>query len=55
MIISRPLSKVCVGAVCLALSVSALAQTPASDVSAEIRRTTFGVPHIRAADERGLG
>ena len=55
MIISRPLSKVCVGAVCLALSVSALAQTPASHVSAEIRRTTFGVPHIRAADERGLG
>ena len=55
MIISRPLSKVCFGAVCLALSVSALAQAPASDVSAEIRRTTFGVPHIRAADERGLG
>ena len=55
MIISRPLSKVCLGAVCLALSVSALAHTPASDVSAEIRRTTFGVPHIHAADERGLG
>ena len=55
MIISRPLSKVCLGAVCLALSVSALAQAPASDVSAEIRRTTFGVPHIRSADERGLG
>ena len=55
MIIFRPLSNVCLGAVCLALNVSALAQTPASDVSAEIRRTTFGVPHIRAADERGLG
>ena len=34
---------------------SAWAQTPVSEVSAEIRRTTFGVPHIRAADERGLG
>ena len=51
----RPLSKVCLGAVCLGLSVSALAQPAVSDVSAEIRRTTFGVPHIRAADERGLG
>ncbi|WP_233609156.1 bifunctional acylase PvdQ [Pseudomonas saxonica] len=55
MINYRPFSKVCLGAVCLGLSVSALAQPVASDVSAEIRRTTFGVPHIRAADERGLG
>ena len=55
MINYRPLSKVCLGAVCLRLSVSALAQPAVSDVSAEIRRTTFGVPHIRAADERGLG
>ncbi len=54
-IISRPLSKVCLAGLCLGLSVSALASTPANDVSADIRRTTFGVPHIRAADERGLG
>jgi len=53
--ISKPLSKSCCAALCLSLSVSAWAQTPVSEVSAEIRRTTFGVPHIRAADERGLG
>lgn len=55
MIIFRSLSKACVAGLCLGLSVSALAQTPAKDVSADIRRTTFGVPHIQAADERGLG
>ncbi|HCS06416.1 MAG TPA: acylase, partial [Pseudomonas sp.] len=55
MIISRPLSKACLAGLCLGLSVSAQAQTPSMDVSAEIRRTTFGVPHIKAADERGLG
>ena len=55
MIISRPLSKTCLAGLCLGLSVSALAQPPARDVSADIRRTTFGVPHIRASDERGLG
>jgi acyl-homoserine-lactone acylase len=26
-----------------------------SQTSADIRRTSFGVPHIRASDERGLG
>ena len=55
MIISRPLSKTCLAGLCLGLSVSALAQPPARDVSADIRRTTFGVPHIKADDERGLG
>ena len=55
MIIFRPLSKACVAGLCVGLSVCALAQTPAKDVSADIRRTTFGVPHIQAADERGLG
>ena len=55
MSISKPLSKSCCAALCLSLSASVWAQTPASEVSAEIRRTTFGVPHIRAADERGLG
>jgi acyl-homoserine-lactone acylase len=37
------------------LSVSAHAQFPATPAGTEIRRTTFGVPHIRAQDERGLG
>jgi acyl-homoserine-lactone acylase len=26
-----------------------------TQTSADIRRTSFGVPHIRASDERGLG
>ncbi|MCU1726754.1 acylase [Pseudomonas sp. 7P_10.2_Bac1] len=55
MSISKPLSKSFCAALCLGLSLCALAQTPAKALSAEIRRTTFGVPHIRAADERGLG
>lgn len=29
--------------------------TPAKPFSAEIRRTEFGVPHIKAGDEKGLG
>ena len=59
MIIFKPLSKTCFAVLCLGLSMNlslpVLAQTPATDVRADIRRTTFGVPHIRAADERGLG
>lgn len=59
MIISKPLSKTCFAVLCLGLNMSlslpVLAQTPATDVRADIRRTTFGVPHIRATDERGLG
>nr|WP_207197596.1 acylase [Pseudomonas sp. TH06] len=39
----------------LGLSLSAHALSPTVDTSAEIRRTGFGVPHIRAQDERGLG
>ncbi|RMP64710.1 hypothetical protein ALQ18_02253 [Pseudomonas marginalis pv. marginalis] len=58
MIISNRLSRVCVAGVLLGLSVAAAAReqvaTPAS-ASADIRRTTFGVPHIRANDERSLG
>ncbi|MBF8647859.1 acylase [Pseudomonas pudica] len=30
-------------------------QSAAADASAQIRRTTYGVPHIVAKDERGLG
>lgn len=39
----------------LGLSVSAHAFSPATAASADIRRTGFGVPHIRAENERGLG
>ncbi|WHS57819.1 acylase [Pseudomonas sp. G2-4] len=39
----------------LGLSPAASAQGDAGQASAEIGRTRFGVPHIRAQDERGLG
>jgi acyl-homoserine-lactone acylase len=39
----------------LGLSLSAHALSPTSQAGADIRRTSFGVPHIRAQDERGLG
>ncbi|WP_439865238.1 bifunctional acylase PvdQ [Pseudomonas antarctica] len=55
MIIANGLSRVCVAGVMLGLSVAASAREPAAPASAEIRRTTYGVPHIRANDERGLG
>lgn len=42
--------KCCLAAVLIGASLSAQAQT-----RAEIRRTAFGVPHILAADDRGLG
>lgn len=52
----KGLSRVCVTGVLLGLSLSAAAREPVQQVtSAEIRRTSFGVPHIRASDERGLG
>jgi len=57
--ISGQLSRVCLaGAVLgmsLGLSAVASAQGDAQQASAEIRRTQFGVPHIRAENERGLG
>nr|WP_225930755.1 acylase [Pseudomonas siliginis] len=37
------------------LSLSAHALSPSAQTSADIRRTSFGVPHIRAENERGLG
>ncbi|MGE1155796.1 acylase [Pseudomonas kitaguniensis] len=60
MINSNRLSRMCVAGVLLGLSMAAAAReqvaTPASaSASADIRRTTFGVPHIRANDERSLG
>ncbi len=39
----------------LGLSLAASAREQVVQASAEIRRTTYGVPHIRANDERGLG
>lgn len=45
----------CFAGLLCGLSLSPHALTPAPQASAEIRRTTFGVPHIRAQDERGLG
>lgn len=55
MIISKGLSRVCVAGVLLGLSLAASAREQVAQASADIRRTSFGVPHIRAADERGLG
>ena len=55
MIISNRLSKACVAGLLLGLSLHASAREQVTQASADIRRTTFGVPHIRANDERGLG
>ncbi|KAF6692716.1 acylase [Pseudomonas sp. EKM23D] len=55
MIINNRLSRVCALGVLLGVSLAASAREQATQASAEIRRTGFGVPHIRASDERGLG
>lgn len=55
MIISNGLSRVCVAGLLLGLSLAASAREQVTQASADIRRTSFGVPHIRANDERGLG
>ncbi|NWA67667.1 penicillin acylase family protein [Pseudomonas reactans] len=55
MIISNGLSRVCVAGVLLGLSLTASAREQVTQASADIRRTSYGVPHIRANDERGLG
>ncbi|WP_421527297.1 acylase [Pseudomonas brenneri] len=59
MIISNRLSRVCVAGVLLGVSLCATArqvsEVQAGTMSADIRRTAFGIPHIRASDERGLG
>jgi len=54
-IISNGLSRVCVAGMLLGLSLAASARESVTQASADIRRTSFGVPHIRASDERGLG
>lgn len=55
MIISRPLPRFCLTALFIGLSLGAQARNQTGEASADIRRTTYGVPHILAADERGLG
>ena len=55
MTISRQLTGLTLASVLLGLSTAAHALSPATETGADIRRTQFGVPHIRAQDERGLG
>ncbi|EJN25050.1 penicilin amidase [Pseudomonas sp. GM78] len=55
MIISSQLARVSLAGVCLGLSLAANARSQPEQASADIRRTSFGVPHIRAENERGLG
>ncbi len=54
---SRPLSGLLVAGLSfgLVLPAQALVAPENQSASAQVRRTTFGVPHIVAADERGLG
>ncbi|WP_060516622.1 acylase [Pseudomonas sp. NBRC 111134] len=52
--LSHPMTCAGLAAALLAVSVAVHAQ-PATDASAQIRRTSYGVPHIVAKDERGLG
>ena len=53
--ISRPLTCASLAAALVASSVAVQARETGADASAQIRRTSFGVPHIVAKDERGLG
>ena len=53
--ISRPLTCAGLAAALVISSFAAQARETSADASAQIRRTSFGVPHILAKDERGLG
>ncbi|MGC3893193.1 acylase [Pseudomonas urmiensis] len=53
--LSRPLTHLCLAAALVASSIAVHAREAAGDASAQIRRTSFGVPHILADNERGLG
>ncbi|MFJ3367229.1 acylase [Pseudomonas sp. NPDC086251] len=55
MIISRQLTRLSLAGVLVGLSLVANARSQPEQATAEIRRTSFGVPHIRAENERGLG
>jgi len=54
-IISRQLTRLSLAGVLVGLSLAANARSQPEQASADIRRTSFGVPHIRADNERGLG
>ncbi|RCL20587.1 acylase [Pseudomonas sp. AFG_SD02_1510_Pfu_092] len=53
--LSRPITCAGLAAALLACSVGVAAQPAATEASAQIRLTRYGVPHIVAEDERGLG
>ncbi|WP_283188111.1 acylase [Pseudomonas sp. PMCC200344] len=55
MIISRQLTRLSLAGVLVGLSLAVNARSQPEQASADIRRTSFGVPHIRADNERGLG
>lgn len=52
---SRPLPSMCLAGLFLGLTFGAQARMSVGEATADIRRTTDGVPHIRALNERGLG
>jgi acyl-homoserine-lactone acylase len=54
-IISSQLTRLSLAGLFLGLSLAANARSQPEQASAEIRRTSFGIPHIRAENERGLG
>ncbi|MDO8707363.1 MAG: acylase [Pseudomonas sp.] len=55
MIISRQFTRLSLAGMLVGLSLAANARNAPEQASADIRRTSFGVPHIRAENERGLG
>ena len=55
MIINRQLTRLSLAGALIALSLMACARSQPEAAGVDIRRTSFGVPHIRADDERGLG
>ncbi|MEX5684519.1 bifunctional acylase PvdQ [Pseudomonas silesiensis] len=55
MIISRQLTRLSLAGMLVGLSLAANARSQPEQATADIRRTSFGVPHIRAENERGLG
>lgn len=55
MIISSQLTRLSLAGMFLGFGLAANAGNQPEQASAEIRRTSFGVPHIRAENERGLG
>ncbi|MEX3776249.1 acylase [Pseudomonas sp. MYb118] len=55
MIITSPFTRLSLAVLLAASSVAASARSQPDPATADIRRTSFGVPHIRADNERGLG